>query len=38
MVFKEGSKGSEVLKIQKKVGVSADGAFGPKTKEAVKQW
>lgn len=38
MTYKEGSKGSEVIKIQKKVGVSADGAFGPRTKEAVMQW
>lgn len=38
MVYKEGSKGSEVVKIQKKVGVSSDGVFGARTKEAVIQW
>lgn len=38
MIYKEGSKGSEVVKIQKKVGVSSDGVFGVRTKEAVMQW
>lgn len=38
MVYKVGSKGTEVVRIQKAVGVSADGAFGARTEEAVKQW
>lgn len=38
MTYKTGSKGAEVVRIQKAVGVSADGAFGSRTEQAVKQW
>lgn len=38
MVYKQGSRGEEVTLIQKKVGVSADGAYGARTAEAVKTW
>lgn len=33
-----GDRGSTVTQIQRKVGVSADGAFGPATLAAVKSW
>jgi murein DD-endopeptidase MepM/ murein hydrolase activator NlpD len=35
-VVKVGSKGAHVKTVQKKVGVTADGVFGPKTKAAVQ--
>tara|TARA_R110000868_G_scaffold310786_1_gene571945 strand:+ start:2284 stop:3201 length:918 start_codon:yes stop_codon:yes gene_type:complete len=35
MMLKEGSKGPEVIQLQKILGVSADGNFGPGTKKAV---
>jgi hypothetical protein len=35
-VLKVGSKGGAVKKVQAKIGVTADGAFGPKTQAAVK--
>lgn len=38
MLVKVGSNGADVVRIQKKVGVSADGAFGERTKQAVMQW
>lgn len=38
MVYKTGSRGSDVVLIQKKVGVSADGAYGARTAEAVRAW
>ena len=38
MIYKVGSRGDEVVKIQKAVGVSADGVYGTKTKEAVAVW
>ena len=38
MVLKIGSKGEEVKKLQSKLGVSADGSFGPGTEAAVKKW
>ena len=38
MIYKIGSRGGEVLKIQKAVGVSADGLYGARTKEAVAVW
>lgn len=38
MLYKIGSKGADVVRIQKAVGVSADGAFGTRTEQAVKQW
>ena len=38
MIYKIGSRGDEVVKIQKAVGVSADGVYGAKTKEAVAVW
>jgi peptidoglycan hydrolase-like protein with peptidoglycan-binding domain len=38
MILKNGSKGDEVKKLQKKLGVEAIGTFGPKTEAAVKAW
>lgn len=38
MIYKIGSRGNEVVKIQKAVGVSADGLYGARTKEAVAVW
>jgi uncharacterized protein YkwD len=37
-VYRVGSRGSMVKKIQRVVGVRADGIFGPKTRDAVKRW
>jgi murein DD-endopeptidase MepM/ murein hydrolase activator NlpD len=37
-VLKVGSKGGAVKKVQAKIGVKADGAFGPKTQAALKAW
>lgn len=37
-LVKQGSRGSVVKQVQRKVGVSADGVFGPATKSAVKRW
>jgi putative chitinase len=38
MTLKIGSTGEEVKKLQSKLGLTADGSFGPKTAEAVKAW
>lgn len=38
MIYKKGSKGDEVKKIQKVVGCVADGIFGANTESAVKKW
>ena len=38
MVYRKGSKGDTVKRIQTVLGISADGVFGPKTEEAVKKW
>jgi putative chitinase len=38
MLLKVGSKGDDVKKLQEKLGLSADGAFGPGTERAVKKW
>ena len=38
MIYKKGSKGDEVKKIQKVVGCAADGIFGANTESAVKKW
>jgi uncharacterized protein YkwD len=38
VVYRVGSRGSMVKKIQRVVGVRADGIFGPKTRAAVKRW
>ena len=38
MLLKVGSSGEDVKKLQAKLGLSADGAFGPATAEAVKKW
>ena len=38
MLLKIGSKGDDVKKLQQKLGLSADGAFGPGTEKAVKKW
>lgn len=37
-VLKIGSTGDDVKKLQQKLGLAADGAFGPNTANAVKTW
>jgi putative chitinase len=38
MLLKVGSKGSDVKSLQEKLGITADGSFGPGTEKAVKEW
>lgn len=38
MLLKKGSKGPEVGALQKFLGLTADGTFGPGTEKAVKEW
>lgn len=38
MLLKVGSRGEEVKKLQAKLGLGADGVFGPGTEAAVKKW
>jgi putative chitinase len=38
MLLKIGSKGEDVKKLQSKLGLGADGVFGPGTAAAVKKW
>lgn len=38
MLLKVGSKGDDVKKLQTKLGLTADGSFGPKTESAVNAW
>jgi hypothetical protein len=38
MILKLGSKGEQVKLLQAKLGLTADGVFGPKTEAAVKAW
>jgi len=38
MLLKIGSKGEDVKKLQSKLGLTADGSFGPKTEAAVNDW
>ena len=38
MLLKVGSKGDDVKKLQEKLGLTADGGFGPGTEKAVKAW
>jgi putative chitinase len=38
MLLKVGSKGNEVKQLQEKLGLAADGSFGPGTEKAVKDW
>jgi putative chitinase len=38
MLLKVGSKGDNVKKVQEKLGITADGVFGPGTSKAVKEW
>jgi putative chitinase len=38
MLLKIGSNGEDVKKLQEKLGLNADGAFGPGTDKAVKEW
>lgn len=38
MLLKVGSKGDDVKKLQEKLGIGADGSFGPGTEKAVKEW
>jgi putative chitinase len=38
MILKNGSKGEDVKKLQSKLGLGADGVFGPGTETAVKKW
>lgn len=36
--LKKGSKGSSVIQMQKALGITADGSFGPGTESALKAW
>ena len=38
MLLKVGSRGEEVKQLQAKLGLGADGVFGPGTEAAVKRW
>ena len=38
MILKIGSSGEDVKKLQSKLGLGADGVFGPGTESAVKKW
>jgi hypothetical protein len=38
MLLKVGSRGEEVKQLQAKLGLSADGVFGPGTEKEVKKW
>jgi len=38
MLLKVGSKGEDVKKLQEKLGLTADGSFGPGTEKKVKEW
>ena len=38
MILKVGSSGDDVKKLQTKLGLGADGIFGPGTEKAVKKW
>jgi putative chitinase len=38
MLLKNGSKGEDVKKLQAKLGLAADGSFGPGTEAKVKAW
>ena len=38
MILKNGSKGEEVKALQAKLGLVADGNFGPGTEKAIKEW
>ena len=38
MLLKLGSKGEEVKALQAKLGIAADGDFGPGTEKVVKEW
>jgi len=38
MLLKNGSKGTDVAALQKFLGLTADGNFGPGTEKAVKDW
>lgn len=38
MLLKNGSKGEDVKKLQEKLGLAADGSFGPGTEAKVKEW
>ena len=38
MLLKNGSKGEDVKKLQEKLGLAADGSFGPGTELKVKEW
>jgi len=37
-VLRVGSRGAEVAALQKALGITADGSFGPGTEKALKQW
>ena len=38
MLLKVGSKGEDVKQLQTKLGLTADGSFGPNTEKKVKEW
>ena len=37
-MLKLGSQGEDVKNLQLRLGITADGVFGPKTEEALKEW
>ena len=37
-ILRVGAKGPAVMQMQEKLGISADGDFGPGTERAVKEW
>ncbi len=37
-MLKLGSQGDEVKHLQMRLGITADGVFGPKTEDALKEW
>ena len=38
MLLKKGSTGEDVKKLQTRLGITADGSFGPGTEAKVKEW
>ena len=38
MLLKKGSTGDDVKRLQAKLGITADGSFGPGTEAKVKEW
>jgi putative chitinase len=38
MLLKNGSRGEDVIALQRRLGITADGSFGPMTERAVREW